>query len=122
MAAMTKKDLELSRHLLAVIPLIMRSIRAMMRDFEGSNLTVPEFRGLGFVWLQPCNNKQLADWQGVSLPAMSRMVDYLVRRKLLLRTPGTSDRRQIQLRLSRKGDVEFKRLYRAVQINMAGHM
>src|SRR5947208_615247 len=101
-------NIDLSRHLWEVIPPIMHSIRASIRDFEGSRLTFPQFRVLGFVSLQPCTNKQVADWQGVSLPAMSRMVDSLVRRELLLRTPDKSDRRQVQLQLSKKGKKEFE--------------
>ena len=121
-AAALQHDLHLSRLLLEVIPPIMRSLRAYVRDIERSTLTVPQFRVLGFVSLQPCNNKQLADWNGVSLPAMSRMVDVLVKRKLLTRTPDTVDRRQVQLRLSKKGEVEFKRLHKTVQAKLAERM
>ncbi len=120
--AANKPDLALSGHLLDVMPPIIRSIRAAMRDIKRSNLTVPQFRVLGFVSLQPCTNKQLADWQGVSLPAMSRMVDYLARRGLLLRAPDTVDRRQVQLQLSKKGAAEFKRLRHAIQTRLAERM
>jgi len=117
--AATKRDLEISRRLLETIPHMMRSVRLGLRDAKRSNLTVPQFRVLAFVSLQPCTSKQLADWQGVSLPAMSRMVDYLVRRQLLIRTPDTNDRRQIQLRASNKGKKEFQCLHRTVQATLA---
>lgn len=90
-----------------------------MRDVKGSALTVPQFRALGFVSLQACTTKQLADWQGVSLPAMSRMVDHLVRRRLLVRLPDTVDRRQVKLQLSGKGKAEFERLRKALQSGLA---
>jgi len=117
--AVAKKDIELSGVLLDVIPLIMRSIRGSMRDFTGSNLTVPQFRALAFVSLQPCSNKQLADWQGVSLPAVSRMVEYLVKHRLLVRTADRSDRRQVQLHLSKHGKEQFERLRKALQLQLA---
>jgi DNA-binding MarR family transcriptional regulator len=118
-AVATKQDLEQADRLLQVIPPIMRSIRGYMRDFRRSNLTVPQFRVLGFVSLQPCTSKQLADWQGVSLPAMSRMVDNLVKRRLLQRRPDTADRRRHQLRLSRQGAAVFRRLRDALQAKLA---
>lgn len=90
-----------------------------MRDVKGSAFTVPQFRALGFVSLQACTTKQLADWQGVSLPAMSRMVDHLVRRRLLVHLPDTVDRRQVNLRLSGKGKAEFKRSHKALQTRLA---
>lgn len=117
--AITKTDLELSKLLLDVIPQIMRTIRGAMRDFKESDVTVPQFRALGFVSLQSCTNKQLAEWQGVSLPAMSRMVDYLVKRRLLVRTADKSDRRRVQLQLSKKGKTEFERLLKALEVTLA---
>ena len=117
--AITKKDLELSGMLLHVIPQIMRSIRGSLRGVAGSNLTVPQFRALAYVSLHPCSNKQLAGWQGVSLPAVSRMVDYLVKRRLLVRTPDPSDRRQVRLQLSKKGKEQFERLRQALQRQLA---
>lgn len=117
-----KVDLELSRLLLDVIPQIMRSIRGSMRDFTASNLTVPQFRALAYVSMQPCTGKQLAEWQGVSLPAISRMVDYLVKRRLLVRTADRADRRQVQLHLSKKGKQEFECLRKALQMQLAERM
>ena len=115
----TDTDRALSRQLLDTIPHIMRAIRGTLRDVNAASLTVPQFRVLAFVSLQSCTNNQLADWQGVSLPAMSRMVDYLVRRHLLVRIPDRVDRRRVQLRLSKKGRAEFEALHRAVQFRLA---
>jgi len=115
----TRQDREISRLLLGTIPHMMRSVRLAMRDAKRSRLTVPQFRVLGCVSLAPCTGKQLADWQGVSVPAISRMVDCLVRRQLLLRTPDTADRRQVQLRPTQKGRKEFQRLHESVQARLA---
>lgn len=101
------------------MPPIVRAIREAMRNIKDSQLTVPQFRVLGYVSLQSCTNKQLADWQGVSLPAMSRMVDCLARRELLIRTADTVDRRQVKLQLSKRGKDEFERLREHVQTTLA---
>ncbi len=120
--ALTKTDLAVSGRLLDALPPVIRAIRAAMREFQGADLTVPQFRVLGFVSLQPCTSKQLAEWHGVSLPAMSRMVGGLVRRRLLLRAPDSSDRRQVQLRLSAKGGDVFQRLRAAVETSLAARI
>lgn len=119
---LTKTDLAVSGRLLDALPPVIRAIRAAMREFQGADLTVPQFRVLGFVSLQPCTSKQLAEWHGVSLPAMSRMVGGLVRRRLLLRTPDSSDRRQVQLRLSTKGGDVFRRLRTAIETSLAARI
>jgi DNA-binding MarR family transcriptional regulator len=72
--------------------------------------------------LQPCTSKQLAEWQGVSVPAMSRMVACLVRRKLLVRKPDAYDGRCVQLQLSTKGKQEFKLLRRSLETELASHI
>ena len=118
----TRKDADLSGLLLDAIPLVLRAIREAMRDRRDSRLTVPQFRVLGFVSLQSCTNKQLADWQGVSLPAISRMVDCLVKRELLIRTADTVDRRQVKLQLTKKGKDEFERLRSHVQATLADRL
>lgn len=106
----TQKDLEMSGLLLDTIAPVVTAIRACMREVPGSTLTVPQFRVLGYVSLKPCTKKQLADWHGVSLPAMSRMVDHLARRRFLVSRRDTADRRQFRLALSEKGRAEFERL------------
>jgi DNA-binding MarR family transcriptional regulator len=114
-----QNDLHISSRLLDALPPVIRAIRAAMIHHEGTRYTVPQFRVLGFVSLQPCTSKQLAEWQGVSLPAMSRMVAYLVRRRLLQRKPDTIDRRCVQLQLSVKGKQEFERLRRSIEASLA---
>lgn len=115
----TQKDIEMSSLLLDIIAPIVRVIRACMRDVPGSSLTVPQFRVLGYVSLNPCTKKQLADWQGVTLPAMSRMVDHLARRRFLITRRDTADRRQVQLALSEKGRAEFERLRALLRLKLA---
>ena len=117
--AITKTNLAISSSLLGALPPITRAIRAALRDFEGGRLTALQFRVLGFASLRPCTSKQFAQWQGVSLPAMSRMVNCLVRRRLLVRTPDAFDRRQVQLRLSAQGKDKFGRLHTAIEARLA---
>src|SRR5687768_5641810 len=57
--------------------------------------------------------KDVADRLGISLPTASRAVDSLVRRGLVERAEDPADRRQKQVRTSRKGDRLMERLVAA---------
>lgn len=114
-----RTDLDISNQLLDALPPVIRAIRTAMMRHEGARFTVPQFRVLGFVSLQPCTSKQLAEWQGVSVPAMSRMVACLVRRRLLTRKTDMNDRRQVHLRLSAEGRKEFGRLRKSIETSLA---
>jgi MarR family transcriptional regulator for hemolysin len=46
---------------------------------------------------------QVAEHVGLSMPAMSRLIDGLVRRGLLARDSSESDRRKVTLRLTARG-------------------
>src|SRR5262245_19240416 len=59
-----KSDRVISSQLLDVLPPVIRAIRSAMSGRAGARFTVPQFRVLGFVSLQPCTSKQLAEWQG----------------------------------------------------------
>jgi DNA-binding MarR family transcriptional regulator len=84
-------------------PRIARMIRQTMKEIQGANLTLPQYRILARVNAGMGKASVLCEIQGVSLPAMSRMVDTLVRKGLLLRTDNTEDRRQVVLKLSPAG-------------------
>ena len=103
---------DLSRHFVEVIPRSMWSIRYGMREAAGQDLTVPQFRCLAMLSRKSRTNGELAERMGVSVPAMSRMVDGLVGLGLLIRVPQATDRRQIKLELSLDGRRKFQRMRR----------
>src|SRR3954451_15009485 len=86
-----------AQHLLDTVPLVMRVIRTHMRRHR-SGLSVPQFRTLCFVSTSSGSSlSAAADFIGLSLPAMSRMVDGLVGGELLMRETADNDRRSIRL-------------------------
>lgn len=90
--------------LLEVTPLVMRTIRTHMRGQRAADLSVPQFRALGFVHRHPgASLSDLAEHIGLTLPATSRMVDGLVARQYVLRQLSSADRRSVALTLSAKG-------------------
>jgi DNA-binding MarR family transcriptional regulator len=105
---------------LRVIPRTMRHIRNELRTFAKSELTVPQFRILIHLSEhETLNNRQLAEIHGVSVAAMSRMADGLVRRGLVERSTSPTDRRQISLRLTAPGRVMLDRIQAGVRNGLA---
>jgi len=90
--------------LLRVAPLVMQTVRTEMRSRRALQLSVPQFRTLGFLHRHPASSlSEAAEHIGVSLPAMSRLVDGLVVRDLLQRQGDVQDRRRITLALTPSG-------------------
>lgn len=88
-----------------VAPLVMREIRARMRQNRGEGLSVPQFRALGYVRRHPaCSLTEVADYLGLSVPATSRLIEGLVAGGYVRREASTSDRRFVTLRLSEEGE------------------
>lgn len=91
---------ELASQALETIPPVMRAIRTMMRAEGEKDLTVPQFRVLGFIDRHPgASLKDVADHLGIPMSGASRLIDKLVDRNLVTRTTDTRDRRRIILNL-----------------------
>lgn len=95
---------EAAAELLDVMPLVMRVVRAQMRSHRAAGLSVPEFRTCTFLDRHAgASLSALADHIGLTLPTMSKLVDGLVDRKMVLREFDTSDRRRVTLTLTARG-------------------
>lgn len=91
-----------------VVPQAMREFRKDMRRSRSSCLSVPQFRILAHLRREPANNRDLAEIQGVSVAAMSRMVDWLSKHNLVERLQDAEDRRQVHVQLTRHGRERFE--------------
>jgi DNA-binding MarR family transcriptional regulator len=112
---------ETARQVLEVVPLIMRTVRAEMRDRRTHDLSVPQFRTLGFVERHPGTSlSELAEHIGLTLPSMSKLVDGLVERKLVTRQGHADDRRRITLALTARGCALLQSAHAATLASMAG--
>ncbi len=106
--ASTFADAEIASLFLETIPFAMQEIRVEMRESRSVDLTVSQFRVLANLWIEPTNNSMLADNLGLSVAATSRMLDWLIKRKLVERVANTSDRRQIIVQLTPQGKRSFE--------------
>lgn len=97
------------RQVLEVVPLIMRMIRADLRNNRACDLSVPQFRALHYVGgATTASLSELAAHLGLSLPSMSKQVDVLLARGLLSRTEDPVDRRRVVLRLTAEGEARVQ--------------
>jgi DNA-binding MarR family transcriptional regulator len=105
--------------LLEVVPQVMRTIRALMRSHSQRELSVPQFRALGYIQRHPgCSVSAVAEHVGLSVPAASRLVEGLVSQELIRRDPSIEDRRFVALHLAEPG----KRLLEAARSYALEHL
>ncbi len=91
---------------LEVVPLVMRTIRTEMRQHRAVDLSVPQFRTLAFVDRNPgASLSGAAEHIGLTLPSMSKIVDGLVARRLVIRETHPEDRRRMTLALTKNGQA-----------------
>jgi MarR family transcriptional regulator for hemolysin len=98
------------------VPLLMRLLRRKFREKPIGDLSMAQFRTLGFVDAnQGASLSEAAGHIGVSLPSMSKLVDALVNRQLLTRVTHRSDRRRVCLALTGEGKRELEEAYQHTQ-------
>lgn len=111
---------ETAREVLEAVPLVMRTVRAHMRGSRSPNLSVPQFRTLGFVYRHPgASLSEAAEHVGLTLPSMSKLIDSLVERKLVERKGNVNDRRRITLVITGKGGRLLKTTRESTQESLA---
>lgn len=112
---------ECAAEILEAVPTVIRFIRAQMRRHRGSDLSVPQFRTLAFIHRNPGTSlSALAEFIGLSLPAASRLVEGLVKKKLVSRRTPAGNRRLVALSISARGDRTVSAARRATVRRLAG--
>jgi DNA-binding MarR family transcriptional regulator len=100
--------------------LVTRRVRADVRRHRPARLSVSQFRGLAYLHAHPdASLSVVADYLGLTPPATSKLVEELVRRKLVTRRTAPSDRRRAMLRLTAKGQASLRSAFDATQAGLA---
>ena len=95
-----------ARELMDTCPQIVQSIRVEMRRGRGGDLSIPQFRTLRFIQRNPDTSLSgLADFLGLTLPSVSKLVDGLVKQELVFRQESHIDRRRLTLILTPAGET-----------------
>lgn len=91
------------------VPLVMRFLRTEMRRQRSTDLSVPQFRALGFLSRHPgASLSDLAEHLGITRATASVTVDRLVRRGLIDRIDDPHERRRLTLTLTDDGNLQLE--------------
>ena len=116
------RDPEVAELILDAVPGTMRLIRTMLRAAAKAELTPPQLRILAHVSRGTATAAELADLQGVSQVAISKMTDVLVNRKLLTRTYKEGNRKQVYLKITDAGTKMYERARKATCREIASRL
>ena len=93
-----------THELMDTAPKIMQAIRVEMRRGRGADISIPQFRSLAFIQRNPDSTlSNLAEHMGLTLPSVSKLIDGLVKQKLVVRQESRTDRRCLTLVLTQTG-------------------
>ncbi len=112
-----------AQQLLEAVPLVMRVIRGQLRSHRSADITVPQFRAMGYIDRNDgASLSDLASYIGLTLPSMSKLIDGLVSRKLVTRTTHNLDRRRMCLSLTPLGRDELREAHGFTEEYLANTM
>ncbi len=118
-----RADEQSAHDLLDTAPLVMRFIRAGVRRHTTAGLSLPQFRTLSFLSRTHRSSlSTVAEYLGLSLPAMSRLVNGLVAGGMVGRQTVSSNRRQIALTVTARGRAVLEKVRSEVRRALAGAM
>lgn len=120
---MSLSPYECAREMVEVVPLIMRTLVGEMRRHRTTELSVPQFRTLAFLNRhEGACLSDVAEHIGLTLPSMSKMIDGLVARRLVLRHVHPTDRRRVTLALTEQGGGTLQVAREATRAFLAGRL
>ncbi|NNJ10354.1 MarR family transcriptional regulator [Chloroflexales bacterium ZM16-3] len=111
---------EAARALLDTMPLLNRTVAAIVQRDTPDTLTMSQFRALAHLSGGPLTVSDLARRRRVSLASMGELVQALVERGLVERRPDLQDRRQQRLSLSDEGRRRHEDAHALAQAQIAG--
>jgi DNA-binding MarR family transcriptional regulator len=118
-ASISAGDHACANDLLDTVPLVMRVIRKHLRRHR-SGLSVAQFRTLWHISTTTGHSlSAVAGFIGLSLPAMSRLVEGLVEKKLVLRKTCDKDRRHVRLSLTPSGETALREARELAEAHVA---
>jgi DNA-binding MarR family transcriptional regulator len=99
----------------------MRSLHDVIHEISDPELTVGQFRTLMFVHKhEGANLSAAAEHLGLRLASTSKLVDHLVRRRLLGRAHDPADRRRMVLRLTARGESLLQEAHGLARRRLSG--
>lgn len=120
---MPDSKLEAVAHqLMTVLPQINRLMAVELRQEVDESATMPQFRALAYLMEQPMTLTSLAQKRRVSLQSAGELVQALVARGWVVRTPDPSDRRSSILQLTDEGRANYDRVRARMQEQLVAYL
>jgi DNA-binding MarR family transcriptional regulator len=117
--AMRSPVAECAREVLDAVPIVMRAIRSELRKYGAREMSVPQYRALGFVYRnEGASLSELADHVGLTLSTMSTLVDGLAAEGLVNRRENPEDRRRMTLTLTQLGRSRHEAAREAAMVSL----
>ncbi|MBO3460195.1 MarR family transcriptional regulator [Aetokthonos hydrillicola Thurmond2011] len=99
-----KPSQECANKVMDTVPLVMRFIRADMRENSAASLSIPQLRSLAFLKRNPgASLSDIAEHLGVTCATASTTIERLVQRNFVQRTDNPQERRKVVLNLTDSG-------------------
>lgn len=109
----------LAKQVLDVVPNAMAKIRIEWRAQAANDLSVPQLRILGSIAKGRNLIGDIAKHQGVSQPAMSMLVEAVIKKGLVSKSKTTEDKRQSPLALTKKGRAVFLKSRKLTELKLS---
>ncbi|MBN1487383.1 MAG: MarR family transcriptional regulator [Anaerolineae bacterium] len=111
--------LECAHSIIEAVPRLSRLMRQDLRIHSAGLFTEPQFRVMARLYREghQCLSG-LAEYMGVSLPTMSKLIQGLEAREIVGRERDSRDRRRILLGLTAEGMVQYETLLRRTEAHM----
>jgi DNA-binding MarR family transcriptional regulator len=118
----TLKLEDLAHELMTVLPQINRLMAVELRQEVDESATMPQFRVMAYLHQEPMTLTALAQKRRVSIQSAGELVQALVARGWLTRTPDPSDRRQSILQLTDDGRAKYERVQARMQEQLTTYL
>jgi DNA-binding MarR family transcriptional regulator len=115
-----KPSQECANRVMDAIPLVMRFIRADMRENSAACLSIPQLRALAFLKRNPgASLSDLAEHLGVTCATASTTTERLVQRDFIQRTDHPQERRRVVLNLTDEGKQHLEQTQSQTRTHIA---
>lgn len=110
-----------AQHILEVLLPLLHGVNSEIRSSGDENfvISMSQFRALAYLRARTATVNDIARWQEVSAPSLSRMVNTLVERGWVERETDVDDRRKINLRITPSGLMIFEDIGARTQEKLA---
>lgn len=119
---MPSESVAVARALLDTLPLLNRTVAAILQGDAQDTLTMPQFRALAHLSGGPLTVSELARRRRVTMASMGELVQALVERGLIARHANPQDRRQSQLSLTEAGQQRYQAAHNLAETQLAARL